>query len=348
MRPVRILVAGAGALGSCLAVMLARAGARVTLADPGSLGANASGAAAGMLAPAFESLFDPQAPDLDLLRRARDLWPQFARSIGVTLDRSGAMAVGSPEELDAWEGRMRDLGVAAARLSPGQARGRSPWLTCGLGGLSTLEDWRVDAADALAALRAAAQGEGVRMIAAAVSSFDAGRARLSNGEIVVVDAMAIATGPSRSLIAAAPELGVLTPIKGHILRATGVDLAGPVVRVKGGYICPAAGGALIGATMEVGEDDAAIDPAAVSSLRKMAAGVLAGMADALMVAASGVRAATPDGLPLAGPSRRDGVWLAVGARRNGWLMAPLVAQGLVGGMLGGSADPLFNPGRFGI
>ncbi|HYE45155.1 MAG TPA: FAD-dependent oxidoreductase, partial [Caulobacter sp.] len=40
---------------------------------------------------------------------------------------------------------------------------------------------------------------------------------------------------------------------------------------------------------------------------------------------TGIRGATPDGLPLVGPSVRPGVWLAMGARRNGWLLAPLVA-----------------------
>jgi glycine oxidase len=39
-----------------------------------------------------------------------------------------------------------------------------------------------------------------------------------------------------------------------------------------------------------------------------------------------VRVTTPDGLPLVGWSRSPGVILAVGARRNGWLLAPLVAN----------------------
>ncbi|HXQ45452.1 MAG TPA: FAD-dependent oxidoreductase, partial [Caulobacteraceae bacterium] len=50
----RVVVAGAGALGASIALVLARAGARVALADPAPQGANASGVAAGMLAPAFE------------------------------------------------------------------------------------------------------------------------------------------------------------------------------------------------------------------------------------------------------------------------------------------------------
>jgi glycine oxidase len=52
----------------------------------------------------------------------------------------------------------------------------------------------------------------------------------------------------------------------------------------------------------------------------------------------GVRASTPDGLPLVGWSATPGVMLAVGARRNGWLLAPLVAD-LVAAYLKGD-----NPG----
>ena len=55
---VQIVVAGAGAVGGTLAYVLARAGHSVTVIDPAASGANASGVAAGMLAPAFEALLD--------------------------------------------------------------------------------------------------------------------------------------------------------------------------------------------------------------------------------------------------------------------------------------------------
>ena len=58
-RGLRVLVAGAGAFGTAIALELARGGAEVVLADPAGVGDNASGAAAGMLAPAFEALLDP-------------------------------------------------------------------------------------------------------------------------------------------------------------------------------------------------------------------------------------------------------------------------------------------------
>ena len=64
----RVAVAGAGAIGSAAALTLARAGFDVTLFDPGSPGDNASGVAAGMLAPVAEAVFDPvSTPHLSLI-----------------------------------------------------------------------------------------------------------------------------------------------------------------------------------------------------------------------------------------------------------------------------------------
>jgi glycine oxidase len=54
-------------------------------------------------------------------------------------------------------------------------------------------------------------------------------------------------------------------------------------------------------------------------------------------------------LPLVGPSRTPGVLLAAGMRRNGWLLAPLVAAIVVAQLLGEptpEAAALFDPGRF--
>jgi glycine oxidase len=84
----------------------------VTVFDPAAPGDNASGVAAGMLAPVSEALFDPvSAPHLDLLRRARDLWPAFAR--GWRRDPADGVRV----EGDAWRGwtrspRVEDLACA--------------------------------------------------------------------------------------------------------------------------------------------------------------------------------------------------------------------------------------------
>ena len=61
------------------ALRLARMGLAVTVFEPAAPGDNASGVAAGMLAPVSEALFDPlSSAHLALMRRARDLGADIA------------------------------------------------------------------------------------------------------------------------------------------------------------------------------------------------------------------------------------------------------------------------------
>src|SRR5579872_3298161 len=128
-----IVIAGAGAVGSTCAYVLARAGHRVTVVEPSPRGANASGVAAGMLAPAFEALFEAGSrEDFARLLQARDLWPPLADAIGLPLRRDGAMGVGSEAKAAQWAAGLADLGVAAQRLAPEAAALRAPRLAPGL------------------------------------------------------------------------------------------------------------------------------------------------------------------------------------------------------------------------
>jgi glycine oxidase len=102
--------------------------------------------------------------------------------------------------------------------------------------------------------------------------------------------------------------------------------------------------------MEAGRSDADIDPAALAPLIAAAKRLFPGLTDAGLTASAGVRAATPDGLPMVGLSRMPGVILATGARRNGWLLAPLVAQIVTACVTGHDSGPYaarLDPARFG-
>ncbi len=90
--------------------------------------------------------------------------------------------------------------------------------------------------------------------------------------------------------------------------------------------------------METGRTDVAIDAAVVERLQLGAIGLFPHLAGAAFTARAGVRAATADGLPLVGASQRKGVHLAVGVRRNGWLLAPLIARVILDD-LAGCASP---------
>jgi glycine oxidase len=101
--------------------------------------------------------------------------------------------------------------------------------------------------------------------------------------------------------------------------------------------------------MEPGRRDAAPDPAALAPLVAAAGRMFPGLAGAAFEVSAGVRAATADGLPMVGLSRTPGVILAVGARRNGWLLAPMVAQIVTACAMGRDAGPYgrrLDPARF--
>jgi glycine oxidase len=343
------VVAGAGALGATIAYALARRGFSVTVADPIDPADSASGVAGGMLAPVFESVLDAMTPAFPLLRAARDLWPELAERIGLRLDTQGALVIAAPGELDSLATRLTALGADFQPMSRDELGRRLPWLSSARHGIWTPDDWRLSPLDALSALRAGAEANGARWRRASVVRFGSGRAHLSDGDCVDCDTLVITTGASKSLAGLAHELNLLSPIKGQILRWPTLPLSGPVVRLEGGYICPSASGVMVGATMEPGREDLAVDPSAVAILRDTASAVVPALLGKPVEARAGIRAATPDGLPLVGPAARPGIWLAVGARRNGWLLAPLIARITADGLAGVAADRrfgVFDPARF--
>lgn len=310
----QVTVAGAGAFGLCIALALARQGLSVVVRDPAPFGDNASGVAAGMLAPVFETALDPASADaFDLLMAARDLWPALADSLGIDLDRSGAAYYG--EHIGRVAARLRTLGVSSGVYGDR---------------VYTREDWRLSPGAAMAALRVAAGQAGVRFEATRVASPPA------DGLLI------LATGADSGGLA--PELALLAPVKGHILRYQGGPDIGPVIRGDGVYICPDPAGAIVGATMEHGVADRTVDAERVAGLRATAEALLSDLAHLEAAASTGVRAATPDGLPMVGWSRRPGIMLAVGARRNGWLLAPLVARAVAAYVAG--EDPESHAARF--
>jgi glycine oxidase len=344
---ISVVIAGAGALGSCLALALTRAGARVTLLDPAPE-TSASAVAAGMIAPVFESLLDAEAgPGFATLRTAAALWDSLADSLGLVLDRQGAMAVGSDDDLERWAQLARRLGAPCERLGRRAAEMAVQGLSAPDGGLFTPLDVRLEPRAILAALTGAA---GLTIQRVGVAGFTPGRAMLDDGEVVAADALIVATGAAQVLGPLAPELAALTPIKGQILRLAEGPRAGPMVRLARGYICPAAEGAIVGASMEPGRGDLHIDEAVTEGLLAQARFAFPNLDGTPAGVEAGVRAATPDGLPLLGRSSAPGVWIAGGARRNGWLLAPLIAQALAEAMVGDADLPPglagFDPRRF--
>ncbi|HEX7948236.1 MAG TPA: FAD-dependent oxidoreductase, partial [Phenylobacterium sp.] len=200
----------------------------------------------------------------------------------------------------------------------------------------TREDWRVDAPTALSAIARAAVAAGVHHLPAPVKA---------KGD---EDILVVATGARPGLFDTAPELRRLSPIKGHIVRVA-AEATGAVVRSEGIYAAPGSGMAF-GATMEAGVSDPGIDEDLAAPLLHAGLRLFPGLRGAPIQIAAGIRAATPDGLPMVGWSEAEpGVILAAGARRNGWLLAPLVAKIVTACVTGRAPGPYadrMDPARF--
>ena len=330
---MRLAIAGAGVFGLAIAVRAAAAGAQVQVWDPAPFGDNASGMAAGMIAPVGEVLFDASsAAHLDLFRAGRDRWSDLeALAPDLRLDRSGAVFLFDDHgAMEAAQRRLEGLGAECSlqTASPGSFD------------LFTSEDWRVDPLPALLALRAAIERAAGRVFPEGLDARHLG----------AFDAVVVAAGiESKAFSGLAPELSRLSPIKGQLLRGHGGPASGPTIRSLDLYIAPQPTGAIVGGSMELGRDDRRVERPVIDALRALAIQRSPKLAEQAFTGLAGVRASTPDGLPMAGPSSRSGVFIATGARRNGWLLAPLVSEILLSYLSGGDGGPFaaaLDPRRF--
>lgn len=354
----RLVVVGAGVIGSAVAWAAARGGlaAEVVLVDPAP-GAGASHVAGGMLAPVTEA-WPGEQDVLELGTASLRRWPSFASELGgavggdVGLRREGTVAVvvdsADRDDLERIVAQLRDWGRDAEMLTGREARRREPALGPAVrAGLAVPDDLAVDNRRLLAALRDAGQRAGVAVRAARVSAV------LDDGTRVT--GVSCEDGPldaDRVVVAAGAWSGALhpalhdavRPVKGEILRlrARRGSLPPPSVTVRASvqgrpvYAVPRDGGRLvIGATQyEVGFDDDVL-VAGVRDLLADAERILPGVADyALEETGAAFRPGTADNLPLLGPVGPVGLVAATGHGRNGMLLTPVTVDAVLAALRG--------------
>ena len=167
------------------------------------------------------------------------------------------------------------------------------------------------------------------------------------------------------MIAAGAWSGLLdipiTPVKGEMIALSppkeapphGAALPGPVIWGNGVYCVPRPhsgerGRLLVGATVQQAGFDTALTPAARDHLRGRAEALMPSLKDwTLADHWAGLRPASPDGLPLLGPTATGNLFVAGGQYRNGILFAPAIAQMMADLVRGqGRIIPAFDPQRF--
>ncbi|MBA4000345.1 FAD-dependent oxidoreductase [Brevundimonas sp.] len=329
-----ILIIGAGVLGLATAVELARRGRGVTIVDPG--GDNASSVAAGMIAPAMESALENTTRErADMLRAARDLWPEFAERHSLMISAEGS------------EWRGPDAAAVAERLLGAGFAARAE-----NGVVRTPEDWRIEAEPALIALRSA---KGVTLVQGRVARLEtehgSWRAVLETGNVLSAGAVILAMGahaaPAGLPSEAARVLGLIRPIRGQLEQLFGLTVE-CMRRGPGAYVAPMGGGVMVGASMDFDRRDVAPDAVQARQMLQAAARFFDLTSIGTRRTRVGVRGASPDGLPMAGPLG-EGLFAALAPRRNGWLLAPAVARTVTAAVQGEPKTAFaaaFDPLRF--
>jgi len=340
-RSADVVIVGGGVIGCALARELAGRGAAVTVVERAEPGSEASGAAAGLLAPQAEGL--PPGPLFDLALESRGLYPKWAEDLAgetgsdVGYRRSGILRCFFSEGQERWDWYrwQRERGLRVERLSGGEIPSLSRVRVSEEARQAIFfpDDAVVDNRRLTRALRVAGERRGV--------SFEIGRTArrivTRGGRCAGVETDEAILEASQVVNAAGswagfdPELPVpVEPVRGQIVevRSPAPDLS-VVVESEDVYVVPRGDSWLLGATVERVGFEKQVTAGAVGRLIGAATRLLPELESAVFLRAwAGLRPATPDGLPVLGPGPLPGLFFATGHFRNGILLAPVTALAL--------------------
>lgn len=352
---MRIVVVGAGILGTSAAWHLARAGAEVVLVDRDDAG-RATAAGAGIVSPWGSKLED--AAGYALLAAGARYYPELVAALaeegesGTGYDRVGALYVpDDPDALDAAERRIRARAAEAPeagaieRLTPDQARGLFPPLRRDLPGLYVPGGARVDGRGLAAALARAAVAQGARRIdgdATLLRQGDRVAGVEIQGEVLEAEAVLVAAGAWAPQLLA--PLGIALPVapqRGQIvhLRAPDLDTAGwPTLQPLNSYYLLAFPDSrvVVGATRETGSGfEHRLTAGGVAEVLNAGLATAPDLADwTLHEVRIGFRPLAKYG-PLLGPVRGfEGLWIGNGLGASGLTMGPVAGRLLAEALLG--------------
>jgi tRNA 5-methylaminomethyl-2-thiouridine biosynthesis bifunctional protein len=336
----RVAVIGAGIAGAALARALAAQGLRPLVFEAETPGAGASGNPVALVTPAL---------DAGGGARARFYAQAFARAVDLY------RALG-PEAV---------IGQGSLQLERGE---RDPPRFAAVAASGVFEPdlvRRIDAADASRRvgarqdLRALLFAEGLSIrpdavLTAWLDQADLRRAKVAkltregetwvlrgpNGALLAeVDAVCVAAGLGAAALASDLPLA---PVRGQTSWTTDVTLGCAVA--WSGYAAPFDGGLLFGATHDRERSDAETLPSDHGRNLQLLAEVLPDIASRIapdrLRGRAGVRMATPDRMPVAGPlPAAPGLYVLTGQGSRGFTTAPILAEHLAA-LIRGAPSPL--------
>jgi glycine oxidase len=358
-----VIIVGGGIMGCGIALRLRQAGARVTVLERSIPGAEASSAAAGILAPQMES--EGPGPFLELCLRSRELYPAFASElreltgVDVAYRPCGVLKVAFDEadlhHLDATVGWQRAMGLRAELLDGAGARALEPRLSPkALGAAHFPDDHQVDNRLLVRALSMAAARVGAEFRSGYVRGVvhEGGRAVGVDldGEVLRADAVVLAAGSWSALVqGAGVEPKAVRPARGQMVQfQTRLPLLDRILTSEKGYLVPRADGRIIaGSTMELVGFDKQVTAEGLARILDMALELCPELGSAPVTDMwAGFRPWTEDRNPYLGEGPVPGLFLATGHFRNGILLAPITAKLVTQAVLGEKPSMDLTPFRY--
>jgi glycine/D-amino acid oxidase-like deaminating enzyme len=326
-----VIIVGAGIVGAACAAECARGGLKVLVLDRGPIGGGTTAAGMGHIV-----VMDDSEAQFALTSYSRRLWHQFAPDLpaDVEFDQCGTLWVAADEE------EMREVyrkqknytarGIRVEVLDAAEVKKAEPNLRPGLaGGLRVVDDAVLypPCAARFFLEQAKQHGAEVRTGVAVREMLSEGGAVLADGTRINAARSVNATGPW------SPELTPGLPVrkrKGHLVITDRYRGYVHHQIVELGYLKSAhsvsqdsvafniqprkTGQMLLGSSRQFGAEDTSVDPAILSRMIRRTIEYLPTIGSLSSIRVwTGHRAATPDKLPLIGPSlASDRIWLATG------------------------------------
>jgi glycine oxidase len=340
-----VAIIGGGVIGCAAAYALATAGLRVLLLERGQIACEASGEAAGMLAPQAEA--SEVGPFLTLGLQSRELFPALTAAlreetgldVGYGQDGTLYPCLDEDEETEArtrfaWQ---RGQGLPVEWWGAEEVRKAEPGIHPAVrGALFIPGDRQVTSGTFTRAFALAAARRGAEIWEGApVTGFVRDRKRIVGvknlDRTVSAGRYVLAAGPWSAQIAALLGLPVpVLPVKGQLCMA-GLLQGGPrhILYSHLAYLVPRPGGEVVlGTTVEFAGFDKRVTVGGLQGILAGAQALYPALAGApLLRAWAGLRPYTSDELPLLGPvPEMEELLVATGHHRNGILLAPITAQ----------------------
>jgi glycine/D-amino acid oxidase-like deaminating enzyme len=361
------VIVGGGIVGTATAAACAQKGMRVALVERDVIGGGATAAGMGHIV-----VMDDSEAQFALTRYSQVLWSELARTLpaNVEYETPGTLWLAADDEEMAEAERKlhfyRERGTPARLLSARELAELEPNVRLGLmGALFVPEDGVIYPPTAALHLAHAAKELGVTLLLGcnAIEIGD-GRVLLDDGRELTASCTINATGAN------APDMDGEIPVKkrkGHLVIT---DRYPGYIRhqlVELGYLKSAhgmtsdsvafniqprrTGQILIGSSRQYGDETSNVDQTILSAMLQRVAVYMPSIGSLNAVRVwTGFRAATPDKLPLIGPSLHDKtVWLATGHEGLGITTSlatgELLASALTGRQASIPLDP-YLPSRF--